>query len=168
MWWLPALIGGALSIGGRIAGRARRKAAAERAIERGAEELAEGQTLSRQNAEQLAQDNVLIMSLSGVSASEGTAQEIQKQVSIQSDAAVNKMAKDFERWAEGVRDADSADALNTAFSVAGDIFSTAGNLYYDKIRVSTPPAASVSTPYPGGPFSVPTPQLSRNPYEKGL
>lgn len=149
MWWIPALISGALSIAGRLTGRARRAEAADRAIERGAEALAEGQTLSRQNAEQLAQDNVMILSLSGVSASEGTAQQLQRQTQIQSDASVNKMANDFESWKESVLDADNADAINTAFSVAGDIFSTAGSLYYDSVRVSTPAVAKIDTSYTG-------------------
>jgi len=136
MWWIPALIGGVLGIAGKLTGRARRKQAVEQAIEQGARNLEEGKTISTQNAAQLAQDNLYVLGLSGVSANEGTASQLSQQVRLQNTATVNKMTRDYEDYVRNLRASDSADALNTTFSVLGDVFSTAGRLSYDNQRIN--------------------------------
>lgn len=146
MWWLPALIGGALSITGNLVGRARRKAATEEAIAQGAENLREGQTLTAQNAAGLAQDNAYVIALSGVSAQEGTASQVSQQIELQKKATINKMSRDFDNYVVNLRNADTADAINTGFSVASEVFATAGRLYYDKVRVDANKGFTVEPP----------------------
>ena len=137
MWWalIPALVGGALSIAGHLTGRAQRKQAFNDAVKRGAENLREGQILSAQNASQLAQDNMYVLSLSGVSANEGTASQAQNQIKLQSAATINKMSRDFDDYVAQLAASDKADAWNTAFSVAGDVFATVGRIAYDNARI---------------------------------
>ena len=158
MWWIPALIGGALSIAGRLTARARRKAAVNQAIEQGSQNLREGQLLSAQNASQLAQDNLYVLSLSGVSANEGTASQLQNQIKLQSTATINKMSRDFDNYVANLQAQDNADALNTAFSVAGDIFGTVGRLTYDNARVN---GFNASQDYPTVP-QLESPEYSPN------
>ena len=146
MWWLAALIGGVLGIAGKITGRARRKQAMEHAIQEGGEELRSGQALTAQNASQLAQDNLYVLSLSGVSATEGTASQLSQQTKLQSTATINKMSKDFDNYVYNLRANDDADAANTAFSIAGDVFSTVGRLSYDNVRLNQQAYTSAPPP----------------------
>jgi hypothetical protein len=134
MWWLAALIGGAIKIGGNIWGRRRRAEAAEEAIAAGRSELYEGQDQVRMNASQAAQDNAYTFALSGVRNDVGTPVMLDSMVHNQKAASVNRMSRDYERWAANVRTADETDAINTGFNIAGDVFSTFGQLYYDRNR----------------------------------
>ena len=127
---VAALIGGAISIGSRIANQMRASSAANEAIAAGAKRLREGQALSAQNAQSLAQDNMAILSLSGVSASGGTAAELHKQTMLQKDTTINKMQSDFNMWKDQVRREVKAGAATTAFSVAGDVLNTGANVAY--------------------------------------
>lgn len=160
MWWIPALIGGVLSITGRLVGRARRNVAVQEAIEQAAENLHEGQAISTQNAQQLAQDNTAILSLSGVSATEGTASQLQQQVKLQSQVTINKMTKDYENYVANLRAQDNADAANTAFSVLGDVFSTVGRMTYDAQRLNFGGGQEVVSPV--GSYQSPDLRINEN------
>jgi len=134
LWLLPALIGGAIRIGGNIVGRARRAAAAEEAIEIGQRNLLEGQNAAAMNANQTIQDNNYILSLSGVRSDVGTAKMIEDMTHNAKAATLNRMGRDFNEWSNNVREADKTDAINTAFNITGGVFSTIGQLYYDNER----------------------------------
>lgn len=135
MWFIPALIGGAIRLAGNLVGRAQRAEAARRAIEVGHRNLLEGQNTAAMNANQLAQDNAYVFALSGVSSDFGTPAMVEKMTHNSKAASINRMGRDFEEWSANVRTADRGDAISTIFNVAGDTFSMLSQLYYDNERV---------------------------------
>lgn len=130
MWQIiAALVGTAVNIGSSIAGRVQRKAATDEALVLGAENLAKGQNLTDQNAQQLAQDNIAVLSLSGVDASFGTAAQLHTQNLHQRNATLTQQQNSFDDWRADVLAADRADKINTVFSVLGGVASGGAALF---------------------------------------
>lgn len=156
--WIIALLGLAISVAGKITSHSMNSRATDEAIAQGAENLKEGQTVSAQNAAALAQDNMYALALSGVSASEGTASQLDQQVKLQSTATINKMSQDYDAYVRKLRLANNADAANTAFSIAGDVFGAVGRIAYDNARINAQNGYDIG---PVSPLSDPSMQLNQ-------